>query len=461
VVACLRRVAAAGRTVVCTIHQPSAELFDNFDELLLLSPGGWQVYCGSRADAVAYLSSLVGHPALPSLRPLQQGRNPASWLLHVTQVGGGGGGKHNHHEASDGDNDSATPASPSTAAAAAAANAAMGSAFQAAFRASAHFPSLSTPTPKMVPPVDGAAHDVDAISNMATPHAALPSAQAGFVAQVGRLALRFLRAQWRNSESVEGRVAGLTLVCFIFGLVHLNLDTGGVAGTQTLVGLLVNSASIIAVIPAQVALAAMYNERATAARELAAGVYSPLALCVATLVAESLSLLVTLPAPAAMLYFMAGLRPEVFGTFIAAIGALALWFLAVVAVAAVVSPKLSSAQTLIIFALLAATLFSGLFVPASNMSPALRWLHDINPLGFASEALVASQVHGDGVSIDVIVPGLGGGVVATVPREAFVADVFGFKHGNEGADIGYILVWTAGLLVAYVIAAHKVKLSSR
>lgn len=42
----LRRLADAGQAVLCTIHQPSAVLFENFDELLLLKSGGSVVYNG-------------------------------------------------------------------------------------------------------------------------------------------------------------------------------------------------------------------------------------------------------------------------------------------------------------------------------------------------------------------------------------------------------------------------------
>jgi ABC-type multidrug transport system ATPase subunit len=39
-----RNIANRGRTVICTVHQPSQALFYQFDDLLLLQRGGWQVY---------------------------------------------------------------------------------------------------------------------------------------------------------------------------------------------------------------------------------------------------------------------------------------------------------------------------------------------------------------------------------------------------------------------------------
>jgi ABC-type multidrug transport system ATPase subunit len=46
----IRRVAASGRSIVCTIHQPSLPIFRNFDSLLLLRRGGQTVFFGSLGD---------------------------------------------------------------------------------------------------------------------------------------------------------------------------------------------------------------------------------------------------------------------------------------------------------------------------------------------------------------------------------------------------------------------------
>lgn len=42
----IKKLTKSGQAVLCTIHQPSAVLFDQFDWLLLLAPGGKTVYFG-------------------------------------------------------------------------------------------------------------------------------------------------------------------------------------------------------------------------------------------------------------------------------------------------------------------------------------------------------------------------------------------------------------------------------
>ncbi|RDH28404.1 hypothetical protein BDQ94DRAFT_162924 [Aspergillus welwitschiae] len=50
VVLLVRRIAAEGTPVVCTIHPPSGVILDMFDHVLLLAPGGGTVYFGDTGE---------------------------------------------------------------------------------------------------------------------------------------------------------------------------------------------------------------------------------------------------------------------------------------------------------------------------------------------------------------------------------------------------------------------------
>ncbi|KAG7658681.1 ABC-transporter N-terminal domain [Arabidopsis suecica] len=71
-----------GRTVVCTIHQPSIDIFESFDELLLMKRGGQVIYAGSLGHhsqkLVDYFEAVEGVPKI------KDGYNPATWMLDVT-----------------------------------------------------------------------------------------------------------------------------------------------------------------------------------------------------------------------------------------------------------------------------------------------------------------------------------------------------------------------------------------
>ncbi|KAA8649577.1 uncharacterized protein ATNIH1004_002248 [Aspergillus tanneri] len=70
-----------GQAILCTIHQPSAILFQRFDRLLLLAPGGKTVYFGEIGKHSHMLMDYLvrnGGPACPA------GTNPAEHMLTVT-----------------------------------------------------------------------------------------------------------------------------------------------------------------------------------------------------------------------------------------------------------------------------------------------------------------------------------------------------------------------------------------
>ena len=76
----LEKLTKHGQAILCTIHQPSAMLFQRFDRLLLLAAGGKTVYFGDIGKNASVLSDYFqknGAEACP------QGANPAEWMLAV------------------------------------------------------------------------------------------------------------------------------------------------------------------------------------------------------------------------------------------------------------------------------------------------------------------------------------------------------------------------------------------
>lgn len=76
----LEKLTKAGQAVLCTIHQPSAMLFQRFDRLLLLGKGGRTMYFGEIGEhsrtMTSYFERHGGH-ACPT------DANPAEWMLDV------------------------------------------------------------------------------------------------------------------------------------------------------------------------------------------------------------------------------------------------------------------------------------------------------------------------------------------------------------------------------------------
>ncbi|KAK1592033.1 hypothetical protein Q3G72_018095 [Acer saccharum] len=80
----VKNVVSTGRTTVCTIHQPSIDVFEAFDELILMKTGGQIIYSGMlgqhSSKLIEYFEGISGVPKI------EANSNPATWMLEVTSA---------------------------------------------------------------------------------------------------------------------------------------------------------------------------------------------------------------------------------------------------------------------------------------------------------------------------------------------------------------------------------------
>lgn len=84
IVSFMRKLAEVGQSILCTIHQPSATLFEEFDRLLLLKKGGQTVYFG---EIGRNSETLVKYFERNGARHCKPSENPAEYILESIGAG--------------------------------------------------------------------------------------------------------------------------------------------------------------------------------------------------------------------------------------------------------------------------------------------------------------------------------------------------------------------------------------
>ncbi|CAG8960438.1 hypothetical protein HYFRA_00008157 [Hymenoscyphus fraxineus] len=76
----LRKLNLHGQAILCTIHQPSGVLFQRFDRLLLLAPGGRPAYFG---DIGPSATTVISYFERNGAKACPANGNPAEWIMEV------------------------------------------------------------------------------------------------------------------------------------------------------------------------------------------------------------------------------------------------------------------------------------------------------------------------------------------------------------------------------------------
>ena len=305
----VRRIARSGRSVVCTIHQPSAELFYLFDRLVLLGSGGHQIYFGDLGNRsskfIKYLSNVAG------VKPIPFRYNPASWMLEELGVGvaslkedtGDSGPKESQAE--------------------------MIQRFKkhyfqsrTARRTMARLHALETLSgveESIEYSVSRAAigeSDKQQSYSVSVAGAALPTAAStiqqrdmpSLFYQWKQLQARSFVSYWRNPPFLFSRMFVVTIISLIFGCIYFGLEVTSQTNVVSAIAARVISINFGGVTHGATALPVFMNNRAVFYRERASGMYNPGLWAVVGFITEMFFVIFSALFAQIPVYFMVGFK---------------------------------------------------------------------------------------------------------------------------------------------------------
>ena len=339
----LRNVSDTGRTVVCTIHQPSYDVFAAFDDLLLLAEGGRQVYSGPIGE---HCSDLVRHlqEASPVVGKLPARLNPATWMLteleaekkRVKLLAGRASAEDDKSVGAAGGSESKVAAADSKSGGSAEEKRAAKAADDvdpesaAALALQARSPLLfeafeSSPAARAVKEAiqqekrQAASGPIDAISAKQ----GAPRERVGEWARFTAVLRRTFAQAYRDTPFTGSRAITMVVLAVIFGLLFLDIDVHKDQGTVlSTVGVLQTAATFGGIIAMIQQVPQLYLTRSIFYRERASGLYSASSFFIALAVQEAVFLIPLVAAFGTIVYLLVDLRFDEPGVFLEALGAL-------------------------------------------------------------------------------------------------------------------------------------------
>ncbi|TMW61662.1 hypothetical protein Poli38472_010725 [Pythium oligandrum] len=401
----VRKVADTGRTIVCTIHQPSTEVFMLFDSLLLLKRGGQTVYFGDlgkdACELIQYFESV------PGVDRIEDGYNPGTWMLEV--IGAGVGNTANQ------DLD-----------------------FVELFNNSEKAKVMEEQLDREG--VGRPAPGVDAIF-FTSKRAASELTQAKFVIK------RFMDLYWRTPSYNLTRFMVSILVSLIFGLSFLSIDFNTYQGINAGEGMIFMTTLFIGAITYNSILPIAAEERASFYRERASQTYNAFWYFIGGTIAEIPYVFASTFFFVLIYFFMVGFTGA--ARFFLYWFVLSLHVLTQAYIGQWLAYTFPSVEIATIMGVLLVSLFfqfMGFNPPSSAIPSGWKWMYQIDPPRF-SFTVLSAIVFGDCPSSENTTElacrkmnNLPPTVPAGLNVKEYVEEVFLAKHDDIPMNIVYMLV---------------------
>ncbi|KAJ8906820.1 hypothetical protein NDN08_003306 [Rhodosorus marinus] len=335
----LRRVADTGCSVLCTIHQPSREVFYCFDSLLLLQQGGKTVYFGDLGESSSIMTSYF---VRNGAEPMDAEANPADYMLD--QICAGVSAK-NRAEQDWGEIWNNSPENK------------------------ALIDALEGPDarPRIVP------EDVEHI-NFEHKFAR------NFWTQLRVNMKRQMNVYWRTPEYNYSRILSALVQALLLGFSYFQVQKD-----QNGANLLVAAtfmAGLTALMSINNAVATVINGRVAFYRETSAGYYTPGAYYVPLLVTDQPFNLVSQLLYSVTLYFLIGFKAAGYGYFLLSVILYGTWAISTGAMFGAISPTIDIGLILVPLMNAVLNLLAGFLITRNEIPPWYIWIYWINPTAY-------------------------------------------------------------------------------
>ncbi|KAK0591662.1 hypothetical protein LWI29_030061 [Acer saccharum] len=392
----VRNTVDTGRTVVCTIHQPSIDIFEAFDELFLMKRGGQVIYAGPLGRQS---HKLVEHfEAVPGVSKINEGCNPATWVLDVSS------------NAVEGQ---------------------LGVDFAEIFANSDQYRRNQRLINELSTPVPGS-------KDLYFP----TQYSQNFFTQCKACFWKQHWSYWRNPPYNTIRFFMTTVVGIIFGLIFW--DKGDKTQKQqdlmNLLGAMYSAVLFLGATNTSAVMSVVAVERTVFYRERAAGMYSPLPYAFAQVAIETIYVSIQTLVYSLLLFMMIGFPLDAvkFFWFYFFILMCFMYFTLYGMMLVALTPNHQIAAIVMSFFLSFWNLFSGFLIPRTQIPIWWRWYYWGSPVAWTVYGLVTSQV-GD-ITTHVDVPGEISGTVKQYLKEHYGYD-YDFLGAVAAAHVGFVLLF--------------------
>ena len=378
VVSYLRKIAATGSSVLCTIHQPSAAVFHAFDTLLLMQRGGRTVFFGSTSGGDSCVKRYF--QAMSSVPPCAADANPATWMLDVVRDGA---------DAPDSSAD-----------------------FVAAYAASglcatnlhcvAELCTSSRSIGGSIPANRSLRWSLSRLVPRSTSADTNTTRRVGFATQLKLLVRRDLLEYWRTPQYTLVRVGIFVSVFLLLSTVYVDQQVHSAADLQSRVAVLHTMLQIIGTCSIDFVIPFLFERKRLFYRETASSMYHPVVFALSIGITESVLTLTGVSAGVNVMYWMVGFGPV--GTHASESAWVYLYYWSANVLQALCMNSIGQALVYLLPSAESATLvaviftqlpwlFAGVVVPAAQVPSYLAWISYATPLRWSTEGVVSTQMQ--------------------------------------------------------------------